>query len=1064
MAAGFGIGAAETAKVDPRFAHLGPLAGKLDRRLIPAVEALQKGQTTGAAATMGVRAAMARSLPPSPAGKLPLTLDVPHLNAALLDAIQATGAIVVNSSEKWNTVSTLASLDEISALTQLPGVRTIGLAHRPFRRQQGAANNQADASMKADQARQATGLSGAGQKIGVVSDSCNQTAIGPGTISGAVPNAILSNMTNQVSGDLPATIQVIDFGQAGGVDEGAAMMELIHDIAPNAALAFASSQMDQATMAANITKLRQAGCTITVDDIGFPDEPFFQDGPIAQSIRAGFNAGVPHFTATGNDGDAGVLANYLAVGGGGADTAYHNWGIGGATPGFLPIDVPDGSGLTIILQWNQPYQSFNLGAGSSVDMDAILYDGPSTNANILGFSNDPQFVNGMPSGDPHEIIDTYSNNTGATQRVYLAVTLSAGSSANLVFRTVIQSDLQLAFPSGGAGGMTAFGHTTMNEVIAVGAIFFADIDSGGKWDGVLHDEDPNAINMERYSSKGGIGVNGVPFYFDTAGAPLTGAPQRRDTPSISAPDGANTTFFDSDISININGTIYDTDGFPNFFGTSAAAPNAAAIAALLKERASLSTPTQVKAALQGTAIDIVATSPLSVAGPDDRSGAGLINALAAVNAVPGVTNPSNQTAIAGNDIAFTVTASGSATLTFQWQKNGSNIPNTNSATLNLTQVPIGDDGSTYRVIVSNNFGTAVSASATLTVHQAPSITLQPLSQLVNAGTPATFTVQAVNGVLSYQWTRNGTPIPGATGTTYTTAPVTLSDDGAVFTCVVSNQFASVPSNPATLTVNTPPAIVSGPTAVPAAAVVGATVQFSSSAAGARGQVVTYFWNFGDGTSASGANVSHIYGTPQNYTVTLTVTDTLGAVSVATLTEVVFVDANGEGLPDLNPDMDNSGYIGAVSIITGTTPQPLALKTLLIGLNFAKSASDSVTLTGSLAVPVGFNATGQSVVVIAGGVGRQFVLSSKGKGTAVPNGLFQLRFNSKAKSTQFGKFTFKLTKASIQSIVAGSSGLKNETAKNEAHTVRASVFFNKQIYDIMQPQSYTATAGKTGKTK
>lgn len=1061
-----GIGAAETAKVEPRLAHLGPLAGKLDRRLIPSVDALKNGKVTAAAATQNLRSAHARSLPPSPADKLPLTLDVPNLNAALLDAIQKTGAIVVHSSEKWNSVSALASLDAISALTQLPGVRTIGLAHRPFRRQQGAANNQADASLKADQARQATGLSGAGQKIGVVSDSCNQTSIGPGTVSGTVPNATLSNMTNQISGDLPPSIQVIDFGPAdpSNIDEGAAMMELIHDIAPNAALAFASSQMDQAAMASNITKLRQAGCTITVDDIGFPDEPFFQDGPIAQSIRTGFNAGVPHFTAVGNDGDSGVLANYAAVGGVGADSTYHNWGIGGATPDFLPIDVPDGSGLNIILQWNQPYQSFNLGAGSSVDMDTILYDGPSTSANVLGFSNNPQFINGQPSGDPNEIIDTYFNNTGATQRVYLTVRLSAGSSANLAFRVVVQSDLQVAFPSGGAGGMTAFGHTTMNEVIAVGAIFYADIDSGGKWDGVNHDEDPNAINMEKYSSKGGIGASGVPFYFDTTGAPLAGAPQRRDAPSISAPDGGNTTFFGSDIGLNINGTIYDTDSLPNFFGTSSAAPNAAAIAALLKERATLSTPTQLKAALQGTAIDIVATSPLSVAGPDDRSGAGLINALAAVNAVPGVTNPSNQTVAAGSDISFTVNASGSATLVFQWQKNGSNIPNTNSATLTLTQVPIGDDGTTYRVIVTNSFGTAVSASATLTVHQPPVITLQPASQTVNAGLPATFTVQAVNGVLSYQWLRNGTPIPGATGTTYNTAPVTLSDNGVVFSCVVSNQFASVPSNPATLTVNPSPAIVSGPTAVPSAAVVGATVQFGSSAAAANGQPVTYVWNFGDGTSASGANVSHIFGAPQNYTVTLTVTDTLGAVSVATLTEVVFLDANGDGLPDVDPNIDNSGYIGAVSVVKGITPLPLALKTLMIGLNFAKPASDSVTLTGSLPIPAGFNATSQSVVVIVGGVGRQFVLTSKGKGLAIPNGLFQLHFNSRAATTQFGKFTFKVTKATIQSILASTSGLKNETVKDEAHTVRASVFFNNQIYDVMQPQSYTAKAGKTGKTK
>ncbi|MEI6232479.1 MAG: PKD domain-containing protein [Planctomycetota bacterium] len=1069
------VSAAETTKVDPRFAQLGPLAGKLDRRLIPSVQAVLGGKKTGAELTTSVRSSMAKTLAPSPVNTLALTLDVPNVNEELLASIQATGATVVSSAVKWNSVSVHATMEQIAALTSVPGIRTLSLGHKPIRRQAGSTDNQADTAMKADQARVAGNVTGKNTKIGVISDSCNNTSIGPGTVTGLVPNATLTGMTNQISGDLPTSIQVIDFGPIDGQDEGAAIMELIHDVAPGAALAFASAGANQTTFATNLLALAAAGCKITVDDIGFPDEPFFQDGPIAQAIRTNNGLGVTHFTAVGNDGDAGVLANYVAINSAAAPdnpnglpsgNFFHNWGIAGATPGMLPIDVPDGTTLQIILQWNQPFASFGLGAGSSVDMDAYLYDGPNpATANILGFSADPQFVNNVASNDPHEIIDTYSNTTGVKQRVYLAVNLTAGSKTNLVFRTVIQSDFQLAFPSGGVSGMTAFGHTTLDEAISVGAIFYADIASGGKWAGVNNDEDANAVNAENFSSKGGIGINGAPFYFDTAGAPLPGGPVKRSAPTIAAPDGGNTTFFGSDISLFFNNTTYDTDSAPNFFGTSAAAPNAAAVAALLLERAPLSTPAQIKAALQSTAIDVVATSPLSISGPDDRTGSGLIDALAAFNAVPGViTDPVSQSILEADSVSFSITAVSSATLLYQWQKNGVNISNQTNPTLSLTNVPFADDNSKYACVVTNSFGTTVSATATLTVHQRPVFTLHPANQIINYGSTGTFSAQAINGSITYQWKRNGQPITNATNSSYTTPVVTSSNDNATYTCVATNQFASTTSNPAQLISNAPPALVSGPTANPTAAVVGQTISFSSSAAGSNGNSITYSWDFGDGTNAQGANVTHVYTSAANYTVTLSVTDSNNAISTATLKEIIFVDANHDGFPDLDPNADNSSFVDAFGIIKGLTPQSLSVKSLTIGLNFSKPKSDSLTLSGLILVPQGFSASGQTVIAIVGGVGRTFVLDAKGKAVATPDGTFKLTYSSKAKGEQFGKYTLKIAKANLRDIVAISSNLKNETVRNDGRTVRASLFFNNGMYDILRPQSYTATLGKTGKTK
>ncbi len=1093
IALGFGVFAAEPAPENSKLARYGPLAGKLDTNLIPAVEALHEGKATAAALTRELQRSLARALPPSPTGKLALTLDVPKVDAAMLKSIEDSGANVLNSSEQWNSVSVLASLTEIDALTQMPGVRHIALARRAIHRQQGTSPNEADHSMQTDLARAQTGLTGNGVKIGVLALSCNQSAAFQA--AGVVTNGNLTMLPDQVSGDLPASIQLVDPGPAPGFilpdgssfdpgsdynDEGAAMMELIHDIAPNASLAFASGEYDQTTFAANITKLQQANCKITVDDVGYPDEPFFQDGPVAQAIRTGFNKGIAHFSAVGNDGDAGVLGSYSPINSAAptdpnfvypSGNYFHQWNISTATPGFLPIDVPDGSGINVILQWNQPFMSYGLGAGSTVDLDLLLFFDTSDPTAYIASSADPQGSPGAPSGDPIEIIDPvmYTNNTGATQRVYLAINSPNGNVAATQFRVVIQSDLQLSFPSGGAGQMTAFGHTTLPETIAVGAIFFPDIDSGGKV--INPGEDPNAVNAELFSSKGGIVSTGggVPFYFDTTGNPLPNAPQLRDAPAIAAPDGCSTTFFGNPYTATVGTTTYNLQF--SFSGTSAAASNAAAVAALLLERASLSTPTQLRLALQATATDIVAAAPVSAVGPDDLTGAGLISGLDAVNAVPGIlTNPSNQSILAGDNVSFSITATGTAPLTYQWQKNGQDIigetgtiNGSQPAMLNLTNEPYSDNSSTYRCVVSNTLGTAVSGSALLTVEPRPVITVQPTDLIVTIGFPATFTLQATNA-LHYQWQRDGQDIPGAPDApSYTLASVALSDNNAMFQCLVSNLFATTPSDVVSLTVNTLPAIISGPTATPAAATIGQSVQFSATAAGARGQAVTYNWDFGDGNTGSGPTVTHAYAAAENYTVTLTVTDTIGANSVRTLIEIIFTDSNGDGQPDLNPAVDDTSFVDAYEGVNAFPEQTLSIVKMSIGLDFKKRGMDTLSVNGTLLIPAGFTSAGKQVISVIGGVGRMFTLSAKGKATATPNGTFALAFNAKAKGAQFAKYTLKLAKADIQGIVAG-SGLLNTNAKNEAHTVRATIFFNDNMFDKLQPQIYTAKQGQSGKTR
>ena len=174
-----------------------------------------------------------------------------------------------------------------------------------------------------------------------------------------------------------------------------------------------------------------------------------------------------------------------------------------------------------------------------------------------------------------------------------------------------------------------------------------------------------------------------------------------------------------------------------------------------------------------------------------------------VNAPPSVTTPpANITVTAPNPATFSVVASGTAPLTYQWRRNGAPIGGATSAAYTLTPTATTDTGAQFDVVVSNVLGTATSAAATLTVNVAPSITSQPASVTVTAPAPATFTIAATGTApSSYQWRRNGTPISGATGASYTLTSTAVTDSGALFDVVVSNVAGSATSTAATLSVN-----------------------------------------------------------------------------------------------------------------------------------------------------------------------------------------------------------------------------------------------------------------------
>ena len=174
--------------------------------------------------------------------------------------------------------------------------------------------------------------------------------------------------------------------------------------------------------------------------------------------------------------------------------------------------------------------------------------------------------------------------------------------------------------------------------------------------------------------------------------------------------------------------------------------------------------------------------------------------------IPGFAiQPASQTVTAGQPVTFSVTATGTAPFTYQWQKNNSNISGATSSTYTLSATVSGDNGATFRVIVTNSAGSATSASATLTVTPAPvgpSISTQPINQTVTVGQTATFSVVATGTApLKYQWQKNNMNISNATSATYMTPPTIIGDSGASFRVIVTNSVNSIMSNPATLTVN-----------------------------------------------------------------------------------------------------------------------------------------------------------------------------------------------------------------------------------------------------------------------
>jgi hypothetical protein len=205
-------------------------------------------------------------------------------------------------------------------------------------------------------------LTGAGITVGVLSDSFNcyqqyaQAGVPASGANGYASNGFTASYAqDQLSGALPASIDVLeeasclDYGapeQLPFGDEGRALLQVVHAVAPDAALAFYTAANSEADFANGIGALGQAGARIIDDDVGYPDEPFFQDGEIAQAIDTVAASGVAYFSSAGNNARNAYdnLAPSFPVTSGSGPTAGEqllNFDTSGATTTTaLPVTIP----------------------------------------------------------------------------------------------------------------------------------------------------------------------------------------------------------------------------------------------------------------------------------------------------------------------------------------------------------------------------------------------------------------------------------------------------------------------------------------------------------------------------------------------------------------------------------------------------------------------------------------------------------------------------------------------------------------------------------------------------
>ncbi|WP_328458300.1 S8 family serine peptidase [Amycolatopsis sp. NBC_00438] len=652
---------------------------------------------------------------------------------------QADGAMTARELATPATTPGKAAETKQQKAARISGELQKALTSKTQQRSAAAAatlTSQGDRAHNADIARQQFGVTGVGVKACALSDGIDSLA------------------TSQAKGELPPNVDVIA-GQEGDGDEGTAMLEIIHDLAPNAALGFASAFNSDASFADNIRKLRfESHCDVIVDDVIYFKESPFQDWIIAQAVNDVTADGALYFSSAGNegnvlDGTAGHWEGDFVDSGksvGKFAGVAHNFAGAAGNQIYEPVSDASSAGVPVTLHWSDP-----LGASSN-DYDLYLLNSAGA---VVDFSQDVQ----DGTQDPFEILQTPAfGGTG----LRLAVVKFSGAG-----RYLSLSALRGRFKDS-ADGLKAYntpgvtvGHSAARDAFSVAATpaaaaFGRPLEPGDPANpaGPFPGSFSSTSKAERFSSDGPRRV-----FYEADGTPITPGNvsstggEVRNKPEITAADGVQTS----------------VTGFSPFFGTSAAAPHAGAIAALVLSGNPGLPPSEVREALINTAVDI------ETPGRDNVTGSGVILAdkvLAYTGASPQPLAVAKQPTVTPAD-------------------GGSSLDPGDTAKVTL---PVTNDGD----------GAAVSTSVVLT-SPTPGVTVAPRSKSYGTISPGqtgvndfTITVPAsqqlgvpvvLNAKVTFAGAHSpttstfslpvGTPSPVAQDFAYTGAPVAIPDNSPV---------------------------------------------------------------------------------------------------------------------------------------------------------------------------------------------------------------------------------------------------------------------------------------------
>lgn len=384
-------------------------------------------------------------------GRIHVYVIVDNITESVLQELRSKGLLIELAVDQINTIQGWLGYDRIDELARLEFVQRVQLPDYAIS-QTGSVTSQGDSILNADDVR---GLSypgpfdGTGVKIGAISDGVDNrgSAIG--------------------SGDLPASGITLHPTITGSGDEGTAMLEIIHDLAPGADLYFAGPGTSAEMVSVINWMANTADCDVICDDLGFFGQPYFEDGSIAQAARnAVVNSGRVYCTSAGNQAEVHYQGLFTDMGEG-----YHDFKSGSGTDQGLNFAVDNGDTIVIVLQWDDQFGS----SGNDYD----LYILNSALDTVLASSD--AYQNG--NDDPIEAA-SYTNSSGSTIQVCAVVRRYLGSARTL---EIFALHSPQAVDDDATTSDSIFGHAAVAEVVSCATI---------------NASDPGLNDIAYYSSRG----------------------------------------------------------------------------------------------------------------------------------------------------------------------------------------------------------------------------------------------------------------------------------------------------------------------------------------------------------------------------------------------------------------------------------------------------------------------------------------------------------------------------------------------------------------------------------